>query len=183
MSNNRHGYEIKTQVIINLNYPLNQGTIYTQRGFLQLLYSILKIVCSSPTSPPPLHPEAYAVYFYVFFHQSSLISLRLNPQPDNAWRRPVLYGSIRFYSSLQGKWSVGNMMKMAQGLHKRSVFRWPYWCLRPYGSLQPHTFMQAHKYINNSTCASGRPGPAECLPAPNMISILFKWPDHIIYML
>lgn len=155
---------------------------------MQLLYSILKISSSVPSYAPAPHRlllyiQKHMQSIFMSFHQSSLISLRLNPQPDNAWRRPVLYGSIRFYSSLQGKWSVGNVMYMAQGLHKRSVFRWPYWCLRLYGSLQPHTFMQAHKYINNSTCASGRPGPAECLPAPNMISILFKWPYHIIYML
>lgn len=70
------------------------------------------------------------------FHQSSLISLRLNPQPDNAWRRPVLYGSIRLCSSLRGKWSVGNVVHMAQGVQKPCVFRWPYWCLWPCSSLQ-----------------------------------------------
>lgn len=36
---------------------------------MQRLFCILKIMSSlfsSPSSPPPLHPEVYAVYFYAF---------------------------------------------------------------------------------------------------------------------
>lgn len=112
-------------------------------------FSLLKITFSLPSySPAPrCLLQKHMQSIFMSFHQSSLISLRLNPQPDNAWRRPVLYGSIRLYSSLRGKWSVGNVMYMALGVQKPRVFRWPYWCLWPCGLLQSHMC----KYIHSNT--------------------------------
>lgn len=119
-------------------------------------FSVLKI--PSSLSQAPLASSSSTLLqehmqaIFMPFHQSSLISLRLNPQPDNAWRRPVLYRSIRFYSSLQGKWSVKNVMYMAQRLHKCSVFRWPSCACSPkvhYSymlHLCKHTYQQQNMY-------------------------------------
>lgn len=128
---------------------------------IHLIFFLYWIPSSLPLCAPLplrliLYIQKYMQSIFMPFHQTSLISLRLNPQPDNAWRRPVLYRSIRLSSSLQGKWSVGNVMYMAQGLRKHSVFRQPYLCPRLWGSLQLHTFMQTAEYIN-STCTSGGP--------------------------
>lgn len=59
---------------------------------------------------------------------------------------------LRFHCSLQGKWSVGNVMYVARGLYKCSVFRWPSSCLR---SCVCCSYIHSHKYINRGIRASG----------------------------
>lgn len=62
---------------------------------------------------------------------------------------------LRFHCSLQGKWSVGNVMYVARGLYKCSVFRWPSSCLRSCVLPQLHAFAQV--YQQRYTCKWNRP--------------------------
>lgn len=146
-------------------------------------FPILKILSSLPLCAPLPHRlilyiQKYMQSIFMPFHQTSLISLRLNPQPDNAWRRPVLYRSIRLSSSLQGKWSVGNVMYMAQGLRKHSVFRQPYVPAPTALRFTTATYIHVNPKVYQQHMYTWRAGVCW---APNRLSVLFKW--LIFYML
>lgn len=57
--------------------------------------------------PFPHHIQKHMRSIFMSFRQSSLISLRLSLQPDNACRRPVLYGSIKILLLFAGEVKCG----------------------------------------------------------------------------
>lgn len=57
--------------------------------------------------PFPLRIQKHMQSIFMSFRQSSLISLRLSLQPDNACRRPVLYGSIKILLLFAGEVKCG----------------------------------------------------------------------------